>query len=58
LYRRACCKDETSFLVFVSHTNDVKEIDQMARGELEAATNKKVFLELEAEVDPHWVERL
>jgi GTP-binding protein Era len=36
----------------------IKEIGQMARRELEAATNKKIFLELEVEVDPHWVERV
>ena len=36
----------------------VKEIGQMARRELEAATNKKVFLELEVEVDSHWMERV
>jgi len=38
--------------------NKIKEIGQMARRELEAATNKKVFLELEVEVDSHWMERL
>jgi len=36
----------------------VKEIGQMARRELEAATNKKVFLELEVEIDSHWMERV
>lgn len=36
----------------------VKEIGQMARRELEAATNKKMFLELEVEVDSHWMERI
>lgn len=36
----------------------VKEIGQMARRELEAATNKKIYLELEVEVDSHWMERL
>ncbi len=36
----------------------VKEIGQMARRELEAATNKKMFLELEVEVDSHWMERV
>jgi GTPase Era involved in 16S rRNA processing len=30
----------------------------MARRELEAATNKKMFLELEVEVDTHWMERV
>jgi GTPase len=36
----------------------IKEIGQMARKELEAALNKKVFLDLEVEVDVHWVERV
>ncbi len=36
----------------------VKEIGQMARRELEQATGKKIFLELEVEVDAHWVERV
>ena len=36
----------------------IKEIGIMARRELEAATNKKIFLELEVAVDPHWVERV
>lgn len=36
----------------------IKEIGSMARRELEAAMNKKVYLEVEVEVDPHWVERI
>lgn len=36
----------------------LKEIGQMARKELEQATGMKVFLELEVEVDSHWVERV
>lgn len=36
----------------------IKEIGQMARRELEQALSKKVYLELEVEVDRHWVERL
>ncbi len=36
----------------------IKEIGQMARKELEQAINKKIFLELEVEVDKHWVERV
>lgn len=36
----------------------IKEIGQMARRELEQATNQKVFLQLEVEIDKHWVERL
>ncbi|MFA7315054.1 MAG: GTPase Era [Candidatus Magasanikbacteria bacterium] len=36
----------------------IKEIGQMSRRELEQALNKKVFLELEVEVDKHWVDRV
>ena len=36
----------------------IKEIGQLARRELEQAVNKKVYLELEVEVDTHWVERV
>lgn len=36
----------------------IKEIGQNARRELEAATNKKIYLELEVEVDVHWIERI
>ncbi|MBU0531800.1 MAG: GTPase Era [Candidatus Uhrbacteria bacterium] len=35
----------------------IKEIGQSARKELEAVTNKKVYLELEVEVDQHWMEK-
>lgn len=36
----------------------IKEIGMAARRELEAATNKKIYLDLQVEVDSHWVERL
>ena len=36
----------------------IKEIGKMARRELETAVNKKIFLELEVEVDKHWVKRV
>ncbi len=36
----------------------IKEIGKMARRELEQALNKKIFLELEVEIDKHWVERI
>lgn len=36
----------------------IKEIGIAARKELEAATNKNVYLELHVDVDPHWVRRL
>lgn len=36
----------------------IKEIGIAARKELEQASNKKVFLELEVEVDKHWMDRI
>ncbi len=36
----------------------IKEIGQMARRELEQALGTKIFLELEVEVDKHWVEAM
>lgn len=36
----------------------IKEIGQLARRELEAATNQKMYLELEVEVDTHWIDRV
>lgn len=38
--------------------NKIKEIGKLARKELEQALNKKVYLDLEVEVDTHWVERV
>jgi len=34
----------------------IKEISQAARKELETASNKKVYLELTVETDPHWAD--
>lgn len=34
----------------------IKEISMAARKELETASNKKVFLELTVETDPHWID--
>jgi len=36
----------------------IKEIGQLARKELEQALNKKIYLELNVDVDEHWVERV
>jgi len=36
----------------------IKEISMASRKELETATNKKVFLDLTVEVDPHWLEAM
>ncbi|MBI2475152.1 GTPase Era [Candidatus Uhrbacteria bacterium] len=35
----------------------IKEIGQSTRKELEGAMNRKIFLELTVDVDPHWTER-
>jgi len=34
----------------------IKEISMAARKELEVAANKKVYLELTVETDPHWID--
>jgi len=36
----------------------IKEFGMSSRKELEAATNKSVYLDLQVEVDPHWVSRI
>ncbi|MBI3955943.1 GTPase Era [Candidatus Gottesmanbacteria bacterium] len=36
----------------------IKEISMAARKELETATNKKVYLELTVETDPHWMDAI
>lgn len=36
----------------------IKEISMASRKELETATNKKVFLDLTVEVDPHWIDAM
>ncbi len=39
------------------HARMVKQIGSMARKELEAAMGKRIYLELDVRVDPHWVRR-
>ncbi|MBT3817464.1 MAG: GTPase Era [Candidatus Magasanikbacteria bacterium] len=51
-------EDRYKRIIIGSKGARIKEIGQMARKELEQALNKKIFLELEVEVDRHWVERL
>ncbi|PIZ53284.1 GTPase Era, partial [Candidatus Uhrbacteria bacterium CG_4_10_14_0_2_um_filter_41_7] len=36
----------------------IKEIGQSSRKELESMTSKKVYLDLNVKVDPHWVSRM
>jgi len=50
--------DRYKKMIIGASGHKIKEIGQMARRELEAATNKKIYLDLEVAVDPHWVERL
>lgn len=45
-------------MIIGSRGHKIKEIGTMARRELEAAINKKIFLELTVDIDPHWVERI
>lgn len=45
-------------LIIGRNGQKIKEIGQMARRELEQALNVKIYLELEVEVDTHWVERI
>ena len=50
--------DRFKKMIIGSGGKKIKEIGVMARRELEAALNKKVYLDLEVEVDKHWVERV
>ncbi len=52
--------DQTRYkkMIIGSKGLKIKEIGQMARKELEQAIGKKIFLDLNVEVDSHWVERL
>lgn len=45
-------------IIIGSRGQKIKEVGTLARRELEAAVNKKIYLELKVEVDTHWVERL
>jgi GTP-binding protein Era len=45
-------------MIIGSRGHGVKEIGQAARHELEAVMDAPVYLDLQVEVDPHWVARL
>lgn len=45
-------------IIIGSRGRKLKEIGSSARKELETALNKKVFLDLQVEVDSHWEERI
>ena len=51
-------EDRYKKIIIGQRGGKIKEIGKMARRELEQAINKKIFLELEVEVDKHWVERI
>lgn len=51
-------EDRYKRIIIGKRGTKIREIGQMARKELEQALNKKVFLELEVEVDQHWVQSL
>lgn len=51
-------EDRYKRIIIGSHGARIKEIGILARRELEHALNKKVYIELEVDVDSHWVERM
>lgn len=51
-------EDRYKRIIIGKRGSKIKEIGQMARKELEQALGKKVFLDVEVEVDPHWVQTL
>lgn len=51
-------QDRYKRMIIGKRGQKIKEIGQMARKELEQASNKKVYLDLEVEIDHHWLERL
>ena len=48
--------DKYRRMIIGSEGRKIKEMGSMARKEIELAINKKVFLDLRVEVDPHWQE--
>lgn len=45
-------------MIIGSGARGIKEIGQSTRKELETITDKRIYLELTVEVDPHWVEKM
>jgi len=48
--------DRYKKMLIGAHGQKIKEIGSYARKEIELATNKKIYLDLTVETDPHWVE--
>jgi len=51
-------RDKYKAMIIGKNGYMIKEISMASRKELETATNKKVFLDLTVEVDPHWIESM
>ncbi len=47
-------EDRYKKMLIGRHGEKIKEMGSMARTEIELAINKKVYLDLEVETDPHW----
>ena len=48
--------DRYKVMIIGSRGRMIKEISMAVRKEIETASNKKVFIDLTVETDPHWVE--
>jgi GTP-binding protein Era len=44
-------------MIIGKNAEKIKEIGQAARRELETALQSKIYLDLEVEVDEHWIDR-
>jgi len=51
-------RDRYKAMIIGKNGSMIKEISMASRKELETATNKRVFLDLTVEVDPHWLEAM
>lgn len=49
--------DRYKSMIIGKNGRQIREISMAARKELETATNKKVYLELVVETDPHWMDQ-
>ena len=48
--------DRYKAMIIGANGTMIKEISMAARKELETASNKKVYLDLTVETDPHWID--
>lgn len=49
-------QDKYKGMIIGANGSMIKEISMAARKEMEVAANRKVFMDLNVEVDPHWIE--